>query len=404
MQKHSRSATSSQNFWRLILTLCSVFLLAVGHFDSANAQEASESWATPVAQVEPTEADTDSEVIEPSDTPSPDTAAGPLTDNVDTDQGESESDQPAVDPTETTQPLAIPSIEFVLPKSAECLEASANISGVLAPGHAIEYACAYRVKFSGTDITTEDIAAAFSVEVSVPVGTTTRVRTTPGLEEWGEAHSDPFLIQPGDVDANAIEIANDSSAESGSVSGTILFSFGLLTERPFCAEATGELAVWVRPELSNYNAEFVSTILDPGQTAEILAPLLPAVDFAPPIVAIESIAIDPIAFSLDEQSIPVEIHLLVEQRAFVCVEYAIELSLTFTGATEAIFGSSSAREVPSLALTGESGSSVIVGFVPIGLDAGQERFSVAIDMSIPAGLAAGAFGVSAVASISAVVR
>lgn len=285
----------------------------------------------------------------------------------------------------------------------QCVELLEGDQAVLPPGGFVDFACQYSVDVSGSGFDVATLDTGWSISAEVPLGWSMRLRTmTTNPDSWSDSstgHVDwnDLLVNPA-AESRASEMSEDGDQISGSIS----LQFDVRIERSDCTPAGGAVDLQVfgsvtarEPDLVTIESEEIS------RSPLVLAPFAPETEFAEPLVTIGSISLAPVMFSLEDQTTRGLATITVQTFVVQCETRTIVFSIKdpMNVASPGVLLTTSARGSTTDVLEFDNGTLISSG-VPIavlipGSSPGVSVLTVEFEITIPGGLASGAFTLNA---------
>ena len=382
------------------------------------------SWAVPmnVGAQSPTEAtpiglDTSSHDSE---------SAVPYESENNPDQGSVESplDASSTDPESATpSPVAsvvdgaVPEFEgesstgsFVLtPDSApKCIESLEDDQAVLPPGGFVDFSCQYSIAVSGSGFDVDALDTEWSVTAEVPLGWSVRFRaTTTDPYSWSDSSTGHVDWSDLLVDPAAESRHSEMSQDGVQISSSISLQFEVRIERSDCTPAGGAVDLQVFGSVTSRVPDLVSVESEEiSRSPLVIAPIAPETDSVEPLVTIGSISLEPVMFSLEDQTTRGSATINVQTFAVQCDARTIVFTIEdpMNVASPGVLLATSVLGNTTDVLEVDSGTLISPG-VPIavlipGSQPGMSEVTVEFEVSIPGGLASGAFALNASAYLS----
>lgn len=399
----------------IALVLLLVALLTFGPGSVRVFAQSDGDAATPDVQVEPTdepvteETPVPTEVIDTGDEQTP-----PSEEPVPTDTPE-----PTEDQTEATPPPTVPvelpsSLTYSIAAPIACAPVSGIADEPISAGGTLDYDCTFPVDLHGKNLSPDQIAVAWTVSASSESTWSVQL-AAPAVS--GGNWSDPgqHLAQIGSDHANLDVLSVTPAPADGQdalVDGRLTIAFQLRLERPQCTSDPVAFQVSAGATASTPGAPQATVVLDGAQPDPLtVTPSLAPLVVAAPVVSIESVTIDPVAFSLDDRTTSGVLTIHVENSTMQCSASDVAISVqAFVGTdisnSTGIVSVGALTGVPDgnyVALAPDAGTSlnayVVVSTIEAGATPGSYTQTISFEVAVPGQISAGTFDVRASATV-----
>lgn len=346
------------------------------------------------------ETPTDVPVTEPAETP-------PVTiDDTETDA----TPPPSPDPTAT--PDLTPSLTYTIATPLTCALASGTGDGQIAAGGTLDYDCTFAIDLHGQNLTTDQIALAWNVSATTESMWSVRLSSaTIDNGAWSDPGQTAQLVADS-ANLNPLAATADADGQGTRLDGRITLSFQMRLERPSCASDPVSFALSASATASTPGAPAATATLDGAQPDPLtIMPSLAPLVVSAPVVTIESVSIEPVAFSLDDRTTTGTMTIRVDTSTPQCSAHDIAISVqTFVGtdisdATSIISTGalSGAPDGAYIAILPEAGTplapSVVVSTIEAGATPGSYTQTISFKVAVPGQIVAGTFDVRASATV-----
>jgi hypothetical protein len=212
-----------------------------------------------------------------------------------------------------------------------CQPSEADAAGIIAAGATFDYDCAITTEIAAGQVLPGDITIDWLISAHSEGAWSIQVMS-PWVDEgrWSEPgfQQEELAITSSGPESLATGVA-------GELAGTVTLPFGIRLFRPACDAALPFIQVEATVLASVPLNDAVVTERTSDQPAPLtLAPLLAAVPDIAPAVSIEYVAVDPVPFSLSEQTTNGSIAIRIDNPIVQCRSWTVQVSIaTYAGST-----------------------------------------------------------------------